>query len=181
MKRFLTIIFLLLICNLSNAQHTDKFKKIVSELEEIDSKPDTVFYENGKIWWISTTTTYKYNSQNYTTHSGKQTQFYENGQIASEAILGKYGNIISWNSYDREGNKTSESITTEIDSNANNLTEFFDSDEHISFKRIEKYYKCLNKLQVCYLFKEGQTVNGKKVGLWKTYTENGELKKEKNY
>ncbi|PHQ27803.1 hypothetical protein, partial [Leeuwenhoekiella nanhaiensis] len=107
MKRFPAIIFLLLICNLSNAQHTDKFKKIVSELEEIDSKPDTVFYENGKIWWISTTTTYKYNSQNYTTHSGKQTQFYENGQIASEAILGKYGNIISWNSYDREGNKTS--------------------------------------------------------------------------
>jgi len=181
MKRLLTIIFLLLICNLSNAQHTDRFKKIVSELEEIESKPDTIFYGNGKVWWISTITTYNYNSENYSTHSGKQTQYYKNGQIASEVLLGKYGNIISWNSYDREGNKTFESITTEIDSNANNLTEFFDSDEHISFKRIEKYYKCSYKLQVCYLFKEGQTVNEKKVGLWKTYNENGELKKEKTY
>lgn len=173
--------FLLLIYNLSYAQHTDRFKKIVSELEEIESKPDTIFYGNGKIWWISTITIYQFNSENYSTHSGKQTQYYKNGQIASEVLLGKYGNTISWNSYDREGNKTSESITTEIDSNANNLTEFFDSDEHISFKRIEKYYKCSYKLQVCYLFKEGQIVNGKKVGLWKTYNENGDLKKEKNY
>src|SRR5690554_1871339 len=159
MKRFLTIISLFLICNFSNAQHSDRFKKIVSELEEIESKPDTIFYVNGKIWWISTITTYKYNSENYSTHSGKQTQYYKNGQIASEVLLGKYGNIISWNSYDRDGNKTSESITTEIDSDANNLTEFFESDEHISFKRNEKYYKCSYKLQVCYLFKEGQTVN----------------------
>lgn len=181
MKRLLTIIFLLLICNLSNAQHTDRFKKIVSELEEMESKPDTIFDGNGKVWWISTITTYKYNSENYSTFSGKQIQYYKNGQVASDVFLEKYGNIISWNSYDREGNKTSESITTEIDSNANNLTEFFDSDEHISFKRIEKYYKCSNKLQVCYLFKEGQTVNRKKVGLWKTYNENGELKKEKTY
>ncbi|WP_166962074.1 toxin-antitoxin system YwqK family antitoxin [Yeosuana marina] len=181
MKPFLTIIFLFLICNLSNAQYTDRFKKIVNELKEIESKPDTIFYGNGKIWWISTITTYKYKSENYSTHTGKQTQYYKNGQIASEVFLGKYGNILSWISYDQKGNKTSESITTEIDSNADNLTEFFDSDKHISFKRNDKYYKCSYKLQICYLFKEGQTVNGKKVGLWKTYTENGELKKEKNY
>lgn len=181
MKQFLTIIFILLICNLSNGQHSDRFKKIVGQLEEIESKPDTTFYGNGKIWWISTITTYKYNSKNYSTHSGKQTQYYKNGQIASEVLLGKYGNVIFWNSYDRKGNKTYECITTEIDSNANNLTEFFESDQHISFKRIEKYYQCSYQLKVCYLFKEGQTVNGKKVGLWKIYNEYGELKKEKNY
>ncbi|MGJ8593341.1 MAG: hypothetical protein ACSHXF_12380 [Aquaticitalea sp.] len=181
MKRFLTTIFLLLICNLSNAQHTNRFNKLVDELKEIESKPDTIFYDNGKIWWISTITTYAYNSENYSTHKGKQTQYYKNGQIASEVLLGKYGNILSWNSYDRDGNKTSESVTTEIDSNAKNLTDFFENDKHISFKRNVKYYKCSYKLQICYLFKEGQTVNGKKIGLWKTYTENGELKREKTY
>ena len=181
MQRFLTTIFLFLICNLSNAQYSDRFKEIVNELEEIESKPDTIFYRNGKIWWISTITTYKYDSETYSTYSGKQTQYYKNGEIVSALLLGKYGNIISMSSYDREGNKIFESETTEIDSNANNLTEFFDSNEHISFKRIEKYYKCSNKQAEYYLFKEGQTVNGKKSGLWKSYTENGELKKEKNY
>lgn len=179
MKRFLTILFLLLICNLSNAQHTDRFKKIVSEIEEIESKPDTIFYKNGKIWWINTVTTYRYNLENYSTYSGKQIQYYKNGQIASEAFLGKFGNILSWNSYDRKGNKKTESITTEIDSNADNPTEFFHSDKHLIFKRNVKYFKYSYKLQICYLFKEGQTLNGKSVGLWKTYNEKGELTKEK--
>jgi antitoxin component YwqK of YwqJK toxin-antitoxin module len=181
MKRFLTIIILLLIWNLSNAQHTDRFKKIVSELEKIESKPDTIFYRNGKIWWISTITTYKYNSETYSTYSGKQTQYYKNGKIASELLLGNYGNILSWKSFDREGNNTSESITTEIDSNAKNLTEFFKNDDHIIFKRIIKKYKCSSKLGVYYLFKEGKTINGKKNGIWKTYGENGKLKKKNIY
>lgn len=181
MKRFLIIIFLFFICNSSNAQHTDKFKKIVSELEEIESKADTIFYRNGKIWWTSTIVTYCYNSEKYSTYTGKQTQYYKNYQIASEIQLDKYGNIISWNSFDRDGNKTSEFVTTEIDSSAKNMMEFFNSDKHISFKRIEKTYKCSYKLQVCYLFKEGQTVNEKKTGLWKTYDEYGKLKREKIY
>lgn len=181
MRPFLTIIFLLLICNLSRAQHTDRFKKLVNELEKIESKPDTIFYENGKIWWTSTITSYKYNSETYSTYSGKQTQYYKNGKIASELLLGNFGNILSWESFDREGNKTSESITIELDSNAKNLFEFFKNDEHLTFKRKIKKYKCSNKLGIYYLFKEGQTLNGKKNGLWKTYRENGELKKQKTY
>lgn len=180
MKRFLSIIFLLLIYNLSNAQHTDKLKKILNELNEIDSKPDTIFYGNGKVWWVGTITTFKYKSKNYSTNSGKLTEYYKNGEIASEVLLGKYGYILSSNSYDRKGNKTHESITTEIDTNAKTLNEFFESEKHISFKRYLKYYKYSYKYGICYLYKEGNSVNGKKSGLWKTYTENGELKKEKH-
>ncbi|GGG58700.1 hypothetical protein [Bizionia arctica] len=181
MKQFLSILFLLLIYNLSNAQHTIRFKKIVKDLKQIESKPDTIYYGNGQIWWKSTITTYEFNSEMYSIHTGIQTQYYKNGKIASEVVLDNYGIVLSWNAFDTDGNKTSESITTEIDSNAKNLTDFFESDKHLDLKRKVKYYKCSYKLGVCYLFKEGQTINGKNTGLWKTHTEYGALKKEKTY
>jgi hypothetical protein len=59
-----------------------------------------------------------------------------------------YGNpIILKFGYDRDGNKTIESVTIEIDSNAENLIEFFESEKHITFKREIKYYKC--SLKTC--------------------------------
>jgi antitoxin component YwqK of YwqJK toxin-antitoxin module len=181
MKRILTILFLLLFSSLSNAQHSDRFLEIVNELKEVESKSDTIFYRNGEIRWINNLTTYQYDFKTYRTHSGKQIQYYKNGQIANKSILDKYGNTLSWNGFDRNGNKTIESITTEIDSNAESLTEFLESEEHLTFKRKNKYYKCSNKLEVCYLFKEGKILNGNKIGLWKTHSENGILKKEKTY
>ncbi len=107
--------------------------------------------------------------------------YYKSGQIASESFLDKYGNILSWNAFDRNGNKTRESVTTEIDSDAKNINEFFDSPADIKFKRYNRLYKCSGKLGNCYLYKEGQRVNGKKSGLWTTYFANGEIKKEKEY
>lgn len=95
--------------------------------------------------------------------------------------MDKYGNILSCKVFDRLGNKTIESLTTEIDSDASDLNAFFDSEKHISFKRHVKLYKCSKKLGIYYLHKEGQRVNGKKKGLWKTYSENGDVKKEKVY
>lgn len=181
MKRILTLIFLLLIFNLSNAQQSDRVNEIVNELKEVGSKPDTIFYKNGKIWWKSTLTTYEYNSETFTLYTGEQIQYYKNGNIANESIYDKYGNLLSWYGYDRDGNKMIESVTTEIDSNAENLIQFFESEKHITFKREVKYYKCSYKLGNYYLHKEGQTINGKKSGIWKIYNENGNLKKEKQY
>jgi antitoxin component YwqK of YwqJK toxin-antitoxin module len=181
MKRILTIILLLLIFNLSNAQQSDRVIEIVKDLKKVESKPDTIFYGNGKIWWKSTLTTYEYNSETFSLYSGEQIQYYKNGKIANESIYDMYANLLSWNGYDRDGNKTIESVTTEIDSNAENLIEFFESEKHITFKREVKYYKCSRKLKICYLYKEGQTKNGKKSGTWKFYKENGEIKKEKRY
>ncbi|AXO81805.1 hypothetical protein DZC78_02350 [Olleya aquimaris] len=180
MKQFLVII-ILLSYNLSNAQHSERFEEILSELKEIESKADTIRYGNGKAWWISTLTTYEHNTEKYSTYTGRQVQYYRNGQIASEILMDKYGNILSWNGFDRLGNKTIESLTTEIDSDASDLSEFFTSEKHINFKRHIKLYKCSKKLGVCYLHKEGQRINGKKKGLWKTYSENGDVKKEKVY
>ncbi|WP_406685560.1 hypothetical protein N1F78_07540 [Seonamhaeicola sp. MEBiC1930] len=181
MKRNFLVIFLVLIWNLSSSQHSDRFLELVKDLEKIRCKTDTTYYKNGNIWWITCWTTYKYNSEEYSIGTGKMIQYYKNGQIANETYMDKYGNILSWNGFDRNGNKSIESVTTKIDSDAENLKEFFDSPLYIKFNRYNRLYKCSGKLGVCYLFKEGIRVNGKKSGLWITYNHNGEIKKEKKH
>ncbi|MBP1841724.1 hypothetical protein [Formosa algae] len=181
MKRNFSIIFLVLIWNLCHSQHSERFLELVNDLEEISCKTDTTYYKNGNINWIICWTTYIYNSEEYSTGTGRMIHYYKNGQIASESYLGKYGNTLSWNGFDRNGNKTIESVTTEIDSDAKNLNEFFDSPAETKFKRYNRLYKCSGKLGNCYLYKEGKRVNGKKNGIWTTYYANGEIKKEKEY
>ncbi|AXP83071.1 MORN repeat variant [Mariniflexile rhizosphaerae] len=181
MKHISIIIFSFLICNLSIAQHSDRFLELVKDLKKIGSEVDTTYYKNGKILWIICWTTYEYNSEEFSTATGKLVQYHKNGQVADESCLGKYGNILSSKGFDRNGNKTVEFVTTEIDSEAKSLDEFFDSLGEVRFKRYYRHYKCSNKLGICYLYKEGQRVNGKKNGLWTTYNENGEIRKEKEY
>ncbi|WP_272022738.1 hypothetical protein [Olleya namhaensis] len=86
MKHFLVII-ILLSYNLTIAQYSERLEEILSELKEVDSKADTIHYGNGKAWWISTLTTYEHNTDKYSTYSGKQVQFYKNGQIWQHSQL----------------------------------------------------------------------------------------------
>ncbi len=181
MKSILTIIIIILIGHSSNAQHTTRFLEIVKDLEQVSCKTDTTYYKNGKIWWTSCWTTYEYNSENYSTRTGRIVQYYKSGQIANEYYLDNYGNIKSMMGFDRKGNKTTESVTSEIDSNAKSLNEFFESQDHMTFTTFNPIYRCSKKLGTYYLYKEGQRVNDKKNGVWTTYYENGEIKKEKVY
>ncbi len=181
MKSILTVIVLILIGHFSNAQHTTRFLEIVKDLEYVSCKIDTTYYKNGKVWWTTCWTTYEYNSENYSTRTGRMVQYYKSGQIANEYCLDNYGNIKSMKGFDRKGNKTVEYVIIEIDTNAKSLNEFFKSQDHMNFKTYNTIYKCSNKLGTYYLYKEGQRVNDKKKGVWKTYYEKGEIKKEKVY
>ncbi|WP_379937509.1 hypothetical protein [Mariniflexile gromovii] len=106
-------------------------------------------------------------------------QYYKNGMIANEYSLDNYGNIKSIKGFDRKGNKTFESLAIEIDSKAKSLDEFFESLDHMNFKTWTSMYRCSSNLGVSYLYKEGLWINGKKNGVWTTYHENGDIKKEK--
>lgn len=181
MKNALTVIIIILVSYLSNAQHTTRFLKIVKDLEQVSCQMDTTYYKNGKVCWTSCWTTYEYNSERYSTRIGRMVQYYKSGQIANEYFLDNYGNIKSMKGFNRNGNKTVEYITTEIDTNAISLDEFFESQDHMTFKTYIPTYRCSKKLGTYYLYKEGSRVNGKKKGIWKTYYENGEVKKEKVY
>ena len=180
MKRNFTIIFLVLISNLCNSQHSERFLELVKDLEQINCKTDTTYYKNGNVWWTTCWTTYEYNSEKHSTRTGQMVQYYKSGQIANEYSLDNYGNIKSMKGFDRKGNKTVESVTTEIDSKAKSMDEFFDSQDHMTFKTYSAIYRC-SKLGTYYLYKEGQWINRKKNGVWTTYFENGEIKKEKVY
>ncbi len=181
MKSFLMIIISLLIGHFLNAQHTTRFLEIVKDLEKISCKTDTTYYKNGKIWWTTCWTTYKYNSENYSARTGKMTQYYKNGQIVTEYRLDEYGNIKSMKTFDRNGNKTKESATTKIDSKAKSLDEFFVSQDHMNFKTFTLLYKFSKKLGIWYIYKEGNWINNKKKGVWITYYDTGKIKKEKKY
>jgi len=108
-------------------------------------------------------------------------QYYKSGQIANEYFLDEYGNIKSMKAFDRNGNKTKESVTTEIDSKAKSLDEFFESQNHMNFKTYTLLYKYSKKLGIWYLYKEGNWVNNKKKGIWISYYDNEEIKKEKEF
>lgn len=179
--KYITSILLLIIGLSLNAQHSERFKELVSELKEIETKPDTLYYGNGNIWIVGTAITYEHNSEHYSNLTGKERQYFRNGKISVETELDKFGNILKWTTYDKDGYKIDEYITVSIDTKAKDLTEFLNSDKHFIYIRNEKFYRCSSKLGVMYLHKEGQTVNGKKVGKWKFYDENGELQKVKTY
>lgn len=181
MKNIVIFLIIILISCSSHAQHTERFLEIVKDLNQVSCKTDTIFYKNSKVWWTTCWTTYEYNSENYSTRTGKMVQYYKSGQIANEYCLDNYGNIKLMKGFDRKGNKTVESVTTIIDSNAKSLNEFFESQNHMIFKTFTAIYRCSRKLRTNYLHKEGQWINGKKDGIWTTYYENGEIKKEKIY
>ncbi|WP_406684364.1 hypothetical protein N1F78_01135 [Seonamhaeicola sp. MEBiC1930] len=181
MKSILNIIILTLISYSSNAQHTVRFLNLVKDLEQVSCQKDTIFYKNGNIRWTMCSTNYKHNSEKFWAKTGKMVQYYKNGQIAHEYFFDNYGNLKRIKIFDRKGNKVEEYLTTEIDSNAKSLNDFFESQDHISDKTYTQFYRCSNKNGIYFLFKEGLRVNGKKKGVWTTYFENGEVKKEKEY
>jgi len=179
--RLSLIILLILFTSFNYGQHSDRYNQLVKDLKKIGSTTDTIYYKNGNIEWITTQTTYEYDSVLYRNYTGKQIHYYKNGQIISETLKDDYGNILNLRWYDRDGNKTYESILIEIDTRANSISEFFYGKNLWDFKRYDKEYKCSYKFDVCYLFREGLRINKKKKGLWKTYNADGTLKKEKEY
>ncbi|KAA5821874.1 hypothetical protein FPF71_15315 [Algibacter amylolyticus] len=181
MKGVFTIIISFLIVHFSNAQHTARFLEFIKDLEVVSCEADTTFYKNGKVRRISCRTTYEYNSDNYSVGTGRIVQYYKNGHIANEYCLDNYGNIKRIEIFNRKGNKVEDYLTTEIDSNAKSLDEFLESHDHISYKTFSQFYRFSKKMETYFLYKEGQIVNGNKNGVWTTYYDNGEMKKEKKY
>ncbi|KJD34157.1 hypothetical protein PK35_05380 [Tamlana nanhaiensis] len=181
MKSILIVIILALIGYSSNAQHTDRFVKLVKDLEQVSCKKDTMFYKNGTIKRVMCSTNYKYNSEKFWARTGKMIEFYKNGQIAQEYFLDNYGNLMRMKIFDRKGNKLEEYVTTEIDSNAKSLDDFFESNDHIVYKTFCQIYKYSKNSESYFLYEEGLRADTKKIGKWIKYYDNGKVKKENEF
>lgn len=172
--------FSLLILSLSAlGQHTERFKNLVKNLNPSEIKTDTTFYGNGKIFMIESFRSYEFEGQVYSFNTGPFNQYYRNGKPMVEATFDNYGIMLSYIKYESSGGKSFETFTKIIDTKAKDLKSFFEDDDHLIITELKTEYKCNYKLKICYIFREGLIVNGKKTGLWKTYNYDNTLKEEK--
>ncbi|MFD0964700.1 hypothetical protein [Pseudofulvibacter geojedonensis] len=143
---------------------------------------DTTYYRNGQVKFLSERTTYKYNNQEFTNWTGKSILYYKNGVIARVTVQNDYGNFLNEKFYDRNGNLIEEWITTELDSRANNLNEYFSNKSLGDIKKIINYYKYSKKLSKYYIYKQEyiELFNGIVKEKRNTLNLNGEIIKTKN-
>ncbi len=180
-KTHLKIIFTLFISNFLTAQHTEKFKKLISNLKLIDTIKINKKYKNGNQKEIGNYSVYELNDFEYEQLSGKHITYYSNGQILEETTYDNFGIVLKWKLYDGLGNLQQELKTIKIDTDKESLDELLNDNNSIDIIIEEKKYKFSDKICGWFLIKEGQKINGKKIGKWKKYYPNGEVKKVKEY
>ena len=181
-KRFILLFGMSLLIKFSlNAQYSAEYLRII---EKINSPTDSIKvedrYENGNIRTSGYQINYSQNGENYCYLTGKHFLYFRSGQW-NETTYDSIGNLMSQRAFDPDGNLYYESKTTYISSTATTVREFLDSDKHLIFKRMVKYFKYSDEFDKYYLQKEGNRVNGKRSGIWKFYYSNGQLRKEKVY
>ncbi|VXB49013.1 conserved exported hypothetical protein [Flavobacterium sp. 9AF] len=175
------LLLFILLCQFGYAQHTERFIALVSELEGTPLDSITLFYKVNTVEWKGPAIQYCYMKKPYETYTGEWTHYDRKGNKISTVVFGLYGNVLTFVTYNKDGWISSESVTYELDTTAKNLTEFFESNGHLLFKRKERTYRYDKALQKRYLYQEGENWNGKKRGVWKTYAADGTVVKEKQY
>ena len=145
--RYLPLIFFFSFISNSYSQQTNHFKEIVQDLDIKESFTDTLYFASGIIKSIKTTSIYNYNNVEYVALTGKSIENYRNGKIEFEDWYDNFGNNLKGKVFDKKGNLLSEMIATEINTEAENLDQFFESVSEmdypnalISFKRLIKIY-----------------------------------------
>ena len=180
--KLLIFILILLFTNTIYTQHTDRFLELTKVLKKVDSKTDTLFYGNGKIYYVSTITTYEYDGGIAENYTGLSTIFYRNGNISSTTQQDDYGNYLLIKIFDKKGNLIEERITTKIDNRAKNITEYLNDISYGDYEKTVNYYKYSKnngswyKYKVVYL----KLVNSKGVEIRNIFDENGKLIKTKS-
>lgn len=163
---------------LSNAQHTAEFDKIASKIKLTETIAIDAKFKNGNQKIKGHNNIYEFGDYIYERPTGKRNEYYKSGKIMIEAEYDAYGYILNCKSFDGNGNLLHELKTLKVHTTANTAKQFLNSTKHLEILTEEKIYKCSSDF---YLQSEGQRLNNKKIGTWKKYFDNGELKKEKEY
>ncbi len=163
------------------SQETEKFISLTSNLKPSDTITIDLKFGNGKQKETGKIFEYDFEDYIYSFYCGKRTEYYRDGTIAYVYKYNDFGILISCKWYDGFDNLWRESQTLKIDSDAINLKEFFEKEKHLTITVKEKIYRYDKVKCEYYTKKEGQSINGKKVGVWKTYNIDGNIKKEDVY
>ncbi len=170
------IFFFLLISTITYSQHTDRFKQFTASIKPIDSVVIDKKFSNGKTKEIGLIKTYEYGDYYYDVYSGKRTNYYRSRELKSVEEFDSFGNLISSQQYDNESFPYCSNRTIEIDTKAKNLSDFFESEEHLSITMSFKKYRISLISGKWFLLEEGKTINGEMVGQWKKYNKDGSIK-----
>lgn len=176
----LHIVILLLSLN-CYSQHSEEFVKLTSNLKPLEIIKVDLKYSNGNQKEIGTIYEYEFDGYIYSNFSGKHIQYYKDGSIAVECDYDDFGILLSSKYYYGDGNLWFSSKTLIIDTKSANLKDFFKKSTELTVTENEKNFRYDSKTCEYYLKKSGNRINGKKTGVWITYFENGEVKKEKSY
>jgi len=177
----ITFIFIFLFSLNCYSQQSSEYIALIKDLKPRKTKTIDLKFSNGNQKEIGFSNEFEFGDYIYSYYTGKRTQYYRKGTIVYEYEYDDFGVLLSCRWYDGFDNLLRETLTLEIDSKAKNLKEFLDSDKHLTIKTIERIYRWSTDLNKYYVKKEGKKINGKKVGIWKTYSDNGNLIKESNH
>jgi len=173
--------FFLFAIQIINAQQTEQYKNLTSQIEPLETKKIERKYRNGKIKEVYYLTTYEHKGLKYYLYSGKYYSYFRSGIKSEEREHDMFGVPLFTTWYYSNGDLSLKNKTIEIDTNAKSIKEFLESDKHLTRRLYSEIFIPLNgEKDKPILIKEGEKVNGKRTGIWKFYRK-GKLTKEKVY
>ncbi|MGB3452439.1 MAG: hypothetical protein WBA59_01275 [Moheibacter sp.] len=180
MLRFFVILFFISIYSNCFSQHTDTFQNIATELIN-PQKTNEIKYFNGGTQPKEITNYYVYqiDGRSYKVKTGENKSYYKNGQILFDSKYDDYGNLLICRKLDDKGRIIDEFEAYKIDiSKEATPLDILTSIKTTIFYH-QKYFKTKNGKQ--YLQKEGNKINNKREGTWKTYDDSGKIIETKVY
>ena len=153
------------------SQHTESYLNFANDFVFVDSSKVEIKWKNGITKELKSLVKINYKNKEYECLSGEFLQFNKKGIIRTKSLFDNYGNYLYYKLFDLDGDIILENITIKIDYNKEvDLVETTIREK--SFMKTNKYF---------YLYKEGNKLNGKKIGKWLTYDCQGNIIREKNY
>ncbi len=171
-KRKKTIFLLCLSLSVSCfSQHTKSYLDFANDFIFLDSSKVETKWKNGTVKELKNIVVIEHNNRRYECLTGEFFQFNRKGIKRTKSLFDKYGNYLHYSFFDIDGNIIQENSTIKIDFNKEaDLVEITIHEK--------EYIKTKNDF---YLYKEGNKLNGKKIGKWFTYDCQGNIVKEKKY
>lgn len=178
-----SIIFLLLYFSsleICYSQQGENYLSIMNNLKAFDSITETTSYKNGKIESSFKRIIYKYNNEEISIPAGKSVYYYRNGKHV-QTIYDPYGLPLVTKHFDKSNNLISCTKLEYFEINAKTIEDFIKYKKDHIYEIEIKDYKILKNNKKTYLYSSGKRRNGKKIGTWIYYDQNGKIKKQKKH
>lgn len=142
----LVLITLLLGSLITNAQQTERYKKLFGQFIVCDTTTEAETYRNGKPLHVYNRISLLYNNMQFNSDGGDYTEYYRNGNVEFCGTNDPFGFSLYSEGYTPNGKVWMETITTEIDTDANTIEEFLEApEEHIFMTQVYYFYNFIRK------------------------------------